>query len=94
VEAERLAQLHACEKSLRHLGREDADETKTLAALLAHLRSHPAAPEGYALVPIEPTDAMCEAAWESEGTDYVGEHLRIWQIAPAYRAMIAAAGKE
>ncbi len=42
VEAERLAQLHACEKSLRHLGREDADETKTLAALLAHLRSHPA----------------------------------------------------
>lgn len=42
VEAERLAQLHACEKSLRHLGREDADETETLAALLAHLRSHPA----------------------------------------------------
>ena len=50
-------------------------------------------PEGWKLVPVEPTEAMCDAAWASEGTDYVGEHHRIWQFAPAYRAALAAAPK-
>lgn len=53
----------------------------------------PAVPDGYALVPIEPTDDMCAAAWESEGTDYVGEHHRIVRFDIAYKAAIAAAQK-
>ena len=57
--------------------------------LFAHLRNHPASPEGYVLVPVEPTEEMCDAAWASEGTDYVDECLRIWNIALAYKAMIA-----
>ncbi len=41
-----------------------------------------------------PSDDMCEAAWESEGVDYVGEHKRIWQISPAFKAMIDKAIEE
>ena len=52
------------------------------------------APEGWQLVPVKPTDEMCEAAWESEGTDYVGEYHRIHRADLAYKAMLAAAPKE
>lgn len=48
-------------------------------------------PEGWKLVPVEPTDKMLEAAWDSDAADYVGEHKRIWQLGPAYSAMLAAA---
>jgi len=51
-------------------------------------------PEGYVLVPIEPTDAMCEAAWDGEGVDYVGEHKRIHRADLAYIRMLAAAQGE
>lgn len=47
--------------------------------------------EGWTLVPIELTDEMNEAAWESDGVDYVGEHKRIYQMRPAWAAMLAAA---
>ena len=50
-----------------------------------------AVPDGYVLVPIEPTDAMCEAAWDGEGVDYVGEHMRIHRADLAYIRMLAAA---
>ena len=41
-------------------------------------------PDGYQLVPIEPTDEMCEAAWECEGVDIHRADL-------AYKAMLEAA---
>lgn len=50
-----------------------------------------AVPAGWMLVPIEPTDAMCEAAWEGEGVDYIGEHKRIHRADLAYIRMLAAA---
>lgn len=50
-------------------------------------------PAGWQLVPVEPTDEMCEAAWESDATDYVGEHKRIHRADLAYKAMLAAAPK-
>ncbi len=43
------------------------------------------------VVPVEPTDEMVDAAWDSDGTDYVGEHHRIWSAGHAYRAMLSAA---
>ena len=48
-------------------------------------------PEGMVLVPIEPTDELCEAAWECEGVDYVGEYKRIHRADLAYKAMLEAA---
>jgi hypothetical protein len=47
--------------------------------------------EGWKLVPVEATDEMVEAAWESDAADYVGEHKRIWQVGLAYSAMLNAA---
>jgi hypothetical protein len=45
----------------------------------------------FALVPMEPTDAMIDAAWECDAaTDWVGEHKRIHSAADCYRAMLAA----
>ena len=43
------------------------------------------------VVPVEPTDEMVDAAWDSGATDYVGEHHRIWSAGHAYRAMLSAA---
>jgi hypothetical protein len=57
-----------------------------LTALLSLLDAR-----GFAVVPKVATDAMCEAAWESDGTDYVGEHHRICQFDPAYQAAVSAA---
>lgn len=48
------------------------------AALQAALSQ---APQGWKLVPVEPTDAMCEAGWP-----HVAD-----SIADAYRAMLSAA---
>ena len=45
---------------------------------------------GGRVVPIYPTDEMCDAAWESEGTDYVGEHHRIHCFGDAYTAALSA----
>ena len=45
-------------------------------------------PAGWKLAPIEPWDEMCEAAWESEGASYVGEHKVIHSASIAYRAML------
>jgi hypothetical protein len=42
------------------------------------------------IVPVEATDVMSEASWESEGTDYVGEHHRICRFDVAYNDAIAA----
>ena len=50
-----------------------------------------AVPQGWKLVPVEPTDDMCEAAWNSDGVDYVGEYQRIHRADLAYAAMLAAA---
>jgi hypothetical protein len=47
--------------------------------------------DGWMLVPIELTDEMNEAAWESDGVDYVGDYKRIYQMRPAWAAMLAAA---
>lgn len=54
----------------------------------------PAIPEGFMLVPIEPTEAMLEAAQEAEG--HHGEHEEWledneWEVTHTYRAMIQAA---
>lgn len=49
------------------------------------------ATDGYVLVPREPTEAMIEAAWESDAADYVGEHKRIHNVGDAWAAMIEAA---
>ncbi len=54
----------------------------------------PVCTNGWRLVPPEATDEMCEAAWDSEAADYVGEHKRIWQVGLAYRAMLAAAPRQ
>jgi len=51
----------------------------------------PSVPEGWVLVPAEPTDEMVEAAWDSDAADYVGEHKRIHSLGLAWSAMIAAA---
>ena len=51
----------------------------------------------WVLVPVEPTDEMVEAAWDSDAADYVGEHKRIHSLGLAWSAMLAAApqpGKE
>ena len=45
----------------------------------------------WVLVPVEPTDEMVEAAWDSDAADYVGEHKRIHSLGLAWSAMIAAA---
>lgn len=42
------------------------------------------------VVPVEPTDEMSDAAWESEGTDYVGEHHRIHNFGDAYQSALDA----
>lgn len=47
-------------------------------------------PKGWRLVPIEPTEEMVDAAWESDAADYVGEHKRIYNVSAAYSAMLAA----
>jgi hypothetical protein len=62
-----------------------------IRTILASLPAPQAVQAGWKLVPVEPTDEMIEAAWESDGVDYVGEHKRIWQVGPAYAAMLAAA---
>ena len=51
----------------------------------------PSVPQGWVLVPVEPTDEMVEAAWDSDAADYVGEHKRIHSLGLAWSAMIAAA---
>ena len=54
--------------------------------------AHPVAvPEGWALVPVEPTDAMVEAG--AIAYEQSGYHDLIGPIAVAYRAMIAAEQK-
>ena len=45
----------------------------------------------WVLVPVEPTDEMVEAAWDSDAADYVGEHKRIHSLGLAWSAMLAAA---
>jgi hypothetical protein len=45
----------------------------------------------HVVVPREPTEEMCAAAWDSDATDYIGEHKRIVSARGAYLAMIAAA---
>lgn len=44
----------------------------------------------WVLVPREPTEAMIDAAWESDAADYVGEHKRICSLTEAWEAMLAA----
>lgn len=48
------------------------------------------APEGFRLVPVEPTDEMIEAGWDS-ASDYIGEHRRIDSLGTAWSAMLAVA---
>lgn len=62
---------------------------EAVAPMLASAR----VPDGWQLVPVEATDEMCEAAWESDASDYVGEHRRIHRADLAYKAMLAAAPK-
>ena len=62
------------------------------ACYAAALSQTAGVPDGWKLVPVEPTDEMIDAAWECDSaTDYVGEHKRIHSAADAYRAMLAAA---
>lgn len=49
--------------------------------------------EGFVMVPVEATDEMIEAAWDSDAADYVGEHKRIYSLTLAWAAMLAAAPK-
>lgn len=70
-----------------------ADGDERAVPLYTHAAPAPQIPDGWVLVPKEPTDAMCEAAWESDATDYVGEHKRIHRADLAYKAMLAAAPK-
>jgi Lar family restriction alleviation protein len=44
------------------------------------------APEGYALVPVEPTDSMINSGFRADGDSFPLEHI--------YKAMIAAAQEE
>lgn len=53
-----------------------------------------AAQEGYVLVPVEPTDEMVDAAWDSDGADYVGERKYIHRSDLAYKAMIEVAQQD
>lgn len=50
------------------------------------LSRHPVAPEGYKLVPIEPTEEMIEAGFQS--SDWI-EHYD--HVLPVYKAMLSAA---
>lgn len=64
-------------------------EAKMLAQidrLKAELRQYKQAPEGYAIVPIEPTMAMLSAAATAWNADSLKRTSTIW------KAMIAAAG--
>lgn len=95
AEAMRLAELWAV--AAYEIGRGSVvglAATDAKIALRAHLAMRPSAPDGWVMVPVEPTDEMVESAWDSDAADYVGEHKRIWQVAVAYRAMIAAAPKQ
>lgn len=56
---------------------------KTMQNLFAHLRSRPE-PEGFVLVPIEPTKAMLQAAWDECSQGSASDY------ADCYKAMIAA----
>lgn len=66
-------------------------ELNTQRALVQQLGKPVQVPYGWQLVPVEATDTMIEAAWESDAADYVGEHKRIHQLGPAWCAMLAAA---
>lgn len=50
-------------------------------------------PDGYVLVPLEATDEMVDAAWESDAVDYIGEHKRIVSASDAYKVMVVAAAE-
>jgi hypothetical protein len=61
----------------------DADLMKFARALLAAAAPAPSAPEGWKLVPIEPTEAMRDAAEKSVP--------QVFSMGDEYRAMVAAA---
>lgn len=58
---------------------------EALSAIIAALTP----PEGFVLVPVEPTEEMIEAGWDS-ASDYIGEHRRIDSLGTAWVAMLAA----
>jgi hypothetical protein len=78
---------HAAD-NLRDHWHERMDRAITAAFLAAEAR-------GYKLTHRDATDEMSRAAWEGEGTDYVGEHHRICSFDTAFRdAHDAAPGWE
>ena len=77
----------------QHMGAAQREDWERIAQAVIEAQQV-AVPAGWVLVPIEPTDAMCEAAWEGEGVDYVGEHKRIHRADLAYIRMLAAAQGE
>lgn len=73
-------------------GRAFSDRVQREATVNVYAAPQPAqVPDGWRLVPVEPTDDMCEAAWDSDAADYVGEHKRIHSASMAYKAMLSAA---
>jgi len=102
-EAERLILEYGSLRNRLATQAEPCEAAKT--QLLAHLRSHPAAPEGFVLVPVEPTEAMIEAArikWQARVKERVESgnmfsplpNAQTRALTENYKAMIAAAGKE
>lgn len=95
-QARRIAQLEDWNKYL-------ASHNETLATRVDQLKVAPRVPEGYALVPLEPTDAMIEASCAirlgrimravREQDDPIREHYSDpgKAVAEEYRAMLAAA---
>lgn len=65
-----------------------------VSELLQSAHSTPPAvaiPAGYKLVPAEPTDEMCDAAAEGEGSEFIGEFRCIGRFDIAYKDALAAA---
>lgn len=67
----------------------DADGIRTARDLMANVLCALESAD-VCLVPKDPTDAMCDAAWESEATGWIGEHKVIESASESYVAMLAA----
>ncbi|ELD1955583.1 hypothetical protein RKE95_002209, partial [Salmonella enterica] len=71
-----------------------ADTDKAVYEPVYAVQPLPVAPEGYALVPVEPTDEMIAAAMNCEDVLFNSDESFCVQFGNIYEAMLAAAPQE
>lgn len=78
-------------KAQRDSGRRALIKARSVLADIDRARANGSVLSGYKVVPIEATDEMCEAAWDSNAADYIGEHKVLTRADLVYKAMLSAA---